>query len=208
MRKLKFIRQHDLSTALWHNRDSGGWTDRKQSLPDFWHMHKGMRQRRMEEGEAHLANRRKQTENRRKQNRRKEMTVILCQEFMIYEGIRHIEFHAILFSAGLGTNFVIFLFWLISIFLKKSHHTWLEVKIRTMTNKKPPMGGQLAVVEMTNHRVHRWIWTLAPALTTFRILRKLYHPPESQFLHVYYGINNSKGFVRNFIRTIWDKIDK
>lgn len=136
------------------------------------------------EGKAHLANRRKQTENRKKQNRRKQMTVTLRQEFMIYEGIKHIEFHATLFSTGLGTNFVIFLFWLISILLEKSHYTWLEVKIRTMTNKKLPMGGQLAVVEMTNCRVHRWIWTLAPVLITFRIFRKLCHPPEPQFLHV------------------------
>lgn len=53
------------------------------------------------------------------------MTMSVCQEFMIYEGLRHVETFAMLLSTGLGTTFVVFLFLLISILLAKVYHAWL-----------------------------------------------------------------------------------
>lgn len=44
------------------------------------------------------------------QSRKKQMTMSVCQEFMIYEGLRHVETFAMLLSTGLGATFVVFLF--------------------------------------------------------------------------------------------------
>lgn len=103
----------------WQEGTLGRWTDAGQSLPNFWHMHKSEKQKKM----AHL-------ENNRRQSGTKDHNSAPRIDYL--GGNK--TYGTMLPSTALGTKICDFLFWHISILLAKPHHTWFSVEIIIIVN--------------------------------------------------------------------------